>query len=221
MTNALALPLAEDREPWARQPRERERAYLAFQGFLHQEPPRSVVRLAEETGRPLQALYNWSSRWLWLERSAHFDAMLVRAEDESLRERRKEMNDRHATLARAMSGKVAERIKALRPEELSPGEVGRWMQVISMTERLALGEATERVDRQGTPDTLVQVTQEITEVDATVIGPDYFAEVLGRLHDAGVIDITEVAAGNGHAGNGSVAALPDGAPEDGVRPDPD
>lgn len=217
MTNALAVPLAADREPWARQPRERERAWVAFQDFLAQEPPRSLVRFAQETGRSLHALHQWSSRWLWQERSAHYDAMLVRRDDASLLEARREMNDRHAKLAKAMSGKVAQRIQSLQPEELSPGEVGRWMQVISMVERLALGEATEVVKRDGAPDTLVTVTNEVTEVDALVVGPDYFTEVLGRLRDAGVIDIGAVA-GNGHTGNGAAASGADGSQDDEVHP---
>ena len=217
MTNALSLPLAEDREPWARQPRERERAYVAFQAFLDQAPPRSIRRLAEQTGKHLQSLYDWSSRFHWEERVIHYDGFVQRSRDTSLLEARREMNERHAKLAKAMSGKVAERISKLDADELSPGELGRWMQTISMVERLALGEATEVTRRDGAPDTLVQVTQEVTEVDALVIGPDYFTEVLGRLRDAGVIDIDAVA-GNGHAGNGAAASGADGPQDEQVHP---
>lgn len=218
MTNALALPLAADRDPWARQPKERERAYVAFQDFLAMEPPRNVSKLAKDTRRPLSVVYQWSSRWQWLDRSIHYDGFLQRARDETLVEARREMNDRHAKLAKAMSGKVAERIGKLDAEELSPGEIGRWMQVISMVERLALGEATDITKREGAPDTVVNVTNEVTEVDALVVGPDYFTEVLARLRDAGAIDITALP-GNGHAGNGAAAPVADGPPDEPVHPD--
>jgi len=212
----LQATLAPDRPAWHRQPKERERAWLAFQGFLAMEPPREVTRYAQQIQKPLATLYQWSSRWLWLDRASQYDGWLQRGRDEALVEQRREMNDRHAMLARAMSAKVAARIQALQPAELSPGEVGRWMQVISMVERLALGEATERVARDGSPDTVVNVTQEVQEVDALVVGPDYFAEVLERLRGAGVVTIDALPApgGNGHAGTGSPAADADHPPDE-------
>jgi hypothetical protein len=102
------------------------------------------------------------------------------------------MNDRHAMLAKAMSAKVAKRIQDLNPDELSPGELGRWMQVISLVERLALGEATERTERTGEADTatFVQVNQTIAD---GAPDPERIAEIITRLQSRGVFPGSETA----------------------------
>lgn len=205
----LVNGLAIDREPWARQPRETEKAWAAFQRFLVQTPPRNVVRLAAETDKPLQALYAWSSRFTWTQRAIAYDGMLQRARDEELIEARREMNRRHANLAKAMSAKIAQRLQALSAEELSPGELGRWMQVVSMVERLALGEATEIRQGQDVQVSVgVQVNNEIPDVATASV--EHIAEVLDRLAARGIVPLPVVI-------EGTVIEVGEDTGEDAVR----
>jgi hypothetical protein len=207
-----AIELAPDREPWVRQPRESEKGYVAFQAFLNQKKPRSIVRLAAELPKPVATLYEWSSRNHWYERVAQFDGFVRRSLDAELVEQRIEMNKRHAQLAKAMSAKVAARIQSLQPDELSPGELGRWMQVISMTERLALGEATSIEGSDGTsPGVNVEVNIDQREQEV-VFDRGTVAEILGRLAELGV---------DADAGTGSTAIDVGDASKDEVRPDTD
>lgn len=184
MTAANAITLATDREPWARQPRESEKQYVAFQAFLNQEPPRSIERLAKELGKNGPGhLYQWSSANKWMDRVIHYDGYIRRSQDQALMAQRKEMNERHANLAKAMSAKVAQRIQTLQPEELSPGELGRWMQVLSMVERLALGEGSL------VPDTNVQVNVgvQVNSQPDPVVDLAHVGEVLDRLAALNII----------------------------------
>lgn len=182
------ITLVADREPWARQPHETEKQYVAFQVFLGMEPPRSVVRLAQESDKgSVSHLYQWSSRNRWTERSQHYDGFLRRSFDAELIAERKEMNKRHAQLAKAMSSKVAARLGKLEAEELSPGELGRWMQVISMVERLALGEATTIEGSDGSSKGVnVEVSIDNRE-QVVAFDRGYVSEVLDRLAGLGIV----------------------------------
>jgi hypothetical protein len=183
MTAVRSIELVADREPWLRQPREKDKAWVAFQAFLNMDPPRSVMRLAETDGRPLQMFYNWSSVNRWTERSIHYDGMLQRAADVALVEQRKEMNKRHAALAKAMSSKVAARIQTLQPEDLSAGELARWLQVIAMVERLALGESSGMA-----PDVQVNVGVNVDQhTEEVVFDIGHIGEVLDRLSARGIV----------------------------------
>lgn len=179
--------LAVDREPWSRQPREGEKAWLAFQGFLNQDPPRSIERLAQEHGKTsAHNYYQWSSKYRWPLRVNAYDGWLVRAHDQETLATIKEMNDRHANLAKAMSGKVAARLARLEPSELSPGELGRWMQVIAMVERLARGEVTERTGGDGV-NVNIGVAVDATTQEVQLVDASYIGEVMDRLAARGIV----------------------------------
>jgi hypothetical protein len=177
-----------DRFPWERQVGESEKAYIGFKTFREQEPPRRLADVATTLQRSIQLIGRWSAKHRWMERVAHYDTNIERTRAAGTAAARREMNDRHAMLAKAMSAKVAKRIQDLNPDELSPGELGRWMQTISIVERLALGEATERSERMGeTPaegNTFIQVNQAI---DASAPDPARIGEILARLQDRGLL----------------------------------
>jgi hypothetical protein len=65
-------------EPWERQPRESEKAYLAFQAYLDMEKPRSIPKLAVQRHRHYKTLYIHSRRWNWADRVAAYDAHMDR-----------------------------------------------------------------------------------------------------------------------------------------------
>lgn len=132
-----------ERRPWERLPEETPKAWRAFCVFRDLGPTRTLARAAQALGlRPasVRRLEEWSSRYRWVERALAYDEWLDaqrRAEREAAV---REMARRHAELAALLLERVRARVEALRPEELTPAEVARWLEVAARLERLSRGE---------------------------------------------------------------------------------
>jgi hypothetical protein len=132
-------------EPWEQQPGESSRAFGAFCAYRDLGPRRSLRAAAEayyrrSSAAVLRQCTTWSAAFAWVERAAawdrHLDAEARRAQEEA----RREMAERHAREARALQAKAVERLRALRPEELAPADLLRYLVEAAKLERLALGE---------------------------------------------------------------------------------
>lgn len=129
--------------PWERLPGETPKAWRAFCIYRDMGPTRTIMRTVQALGLRAGAarrLQEWSSRYRWAERVAAYDAWLdaqQRAEREAAV---REMARRHAELAMALLERVRARVDTLRPEELTPSEVARWLEVAARLERLSRGE---------------------------------------------------------------------------------
>lgn len=138
--------------PWEQQPQETHRAYTAFCVFRDLGPRRTLAAAAaayyQRTADSLERQVDkWSSAFRWVERAAAWDRHLD-AEGRAAQEAaRKEMAERHVREARGLQAKALERLRALRPEELSPADVLRYLVESVKLERLALGEP-DTVQRQ-------------------------------------------------------------------------
>jgi hypothetical protein len=138
--------------PWEQQPGETPRAYAAFCVFRDLGPRRTLAAAAaayyQRTAGSLERQVDkWSSAFRWVERAAAWDRHLD-AEGRAAQEAaRKEMAERHVREARGPQAKALERLRALRPEELSPADVLRYFVEAVKLERLALGEP-DTVQRQ-------------------------------------------------------------------------
>lgn len=138
--------------PWEQQPEETRRAYTAFCVFRDLGPRRTLAAAAaayyQRTADSLERQVDkWSSAFRWVERAAAWDRHLD-AEGRAAQEAaRKEMAERHVREARGLQAKALERLRALRPEELSPADVLRYFVEAVKLERLALGEP-DTVQRQ-------------------------------------------------------------------------
>jgi hypothetical protein len=138
--------------PWEQLPGESARAFGAFAAYRDLGPRRSL-RAAAQTfyGRASAArerqLDKWSHAFRWVERAnawdRHLDAQARQAQEEA----RREMVERHVKEARALQAKAVERLRSLRPEELGPAELLRYLVEAAKLERLALGEP-DSVQRQ-------------------------------------------------------------------------
>jgi hypothetical protein len=91
-------------------------------------------------------LGEWSRRYDWVRRAAAYDADITQQARLAQIAAISEMNERHVNLARAMLGIVARRLQSLQPEDLSPADTVRWAEALSKLERLARGEASDRID---------------------------------------------------------------------------
>lgn len=137
---------------------ESRKAAIAKADYLAMGPGRSVGALhsryvSEASGgrqKPptlkLYTLGEWSRRYGWVAASAAYDTDLQQQVRLLQIAAVADMNERHVNLARAMLGVVARRLQSIVPEDLSPADTVRWAEALSKLERLARGEATERVD---------------------------------------------------------------------------
>jgi hypothetical protein len=138
--------------PWEQQPEETARAYGAFCVYRDLGPRRTLAAAAaaffERTGdAPERQVDKWSSAFRWVERAAAWDRHLDAQGRAAQETARREMAERHGREARALQAKALERLRALRPEELSPADVLRFFVDAAKLERLALGEP-DTVQRQ-------------------------------------------------------------------------
>jgi hypothetical protein len=131
--------------PWEQQPRESSRAFGAFSVYRDLGPRRSLRAAAaafyERSAAALERQVDkWSRAFRWVERAnawdRHLDAEACQAQEQA----RREMAERHVREARALQAKALERLRALRPEELEPADLLRYIVEAAKLERLALGE---------------------------------------------------------------------------------
>jgi hypothetical protein len=153
----LEKRVSSTRFPWERQFNESRKAFEAFVVYRDMGPRRSQERVARELGKSAQLMARWSSKWSWVERASAW----VDEQDKQLRVSQQEavvkMNDRHAKLAAALTGKVVEKLQSVSPEEIertSLVSLSRLLEVGVKVERQARGEAGEIVaDRIEEADT--------------------------------------------------------------------
>lgn len=138
-------------EPWERQSWETNKAFDAFQ-FYRDTPahargigrclPGYYGKLSGKLRESKQRIWEgWSSKYHWQERVKLWDDEQRRIQAEQRRKEIEEMNKRHLLVARALQAKAAERLKKLKPEELSPADLRTYIREAIALERLALGEA--------------------------------------------------------------------------------
>jgi hypothetical protein len=138
--------------PWEQQPRETMRGFAAFTVYRNLGPRRTLRAAAQAyfgrtSGALERQLDKWSSAFRWVERACAWDRHLDAEARQAMVEARREMAQRQAQEARDLQAKALERLRALRPEEMSPADVVRFFVEAAKLERLALGEP-ETVQRQ-------------------------------------------------------------------------
>ena len=133
-------------EPWERQKGETQKSFAAFTVYRDMGSERSLSKLSQKLVKNKVTLAKWSVQWEWQERVGAWDVELDRQGRLAQIAAVQDMNERHVILARAMLGIVARRLQSVEPGTLSPSDVVKWADVSAKLERLARGEATDRVD---------------------------------------------------------------------------
>lgn len=135
-------------EPWERQRHESHQAFQAFAAYRDMGTDRSTAKVAQRLGKSKTLMDRWSSRWAWVSRAQAWDAELDRQNRQAQEQARRDMAERHAKEAMLLQQKILARLERLKPEELSPADLARWLDVAVKVERLSRGEPAEVVKSQ-------------------------------------------------------------------------
>ena len=152
---------ASVREPWERQHRESQKAFVAFREYQRMGAQRSHAKVGRALGKSVNLINRWSRHWDWVRRVQASDD----AEDRAVREQHLravvEMNERHAELGQVLTGTVVAKLKKVIPKinpkdpgyaeamrirerelsRMSLASAARLLEVGVKVERQALGEA--------------------------------------------------------------------------------
>jgi hypothetical protein len=152
-------------ELWDKQPKESSLRYFAFCRYRDMGPlDRSLAKVAKElepikTKSKLGQLQEWSAKDNWVARVTAWDVEQDKLQRIEHQKALKAMAKKHVDIALTIQGKAAKRLKQLNPDilpdDLSPMDALRFMEMAIKLERQTLGE----------PDQIIQHTGEIkTEV---------------------------------------------------------
>jgi len=152
--------------PWDRMPGEGPKAYEAFVTYRDMGVSRTARKSAEQLGKSAGTIWRWSGRWHWIERAQAWDRYLDVQYARELVTQRREMAKQHARISQAMEGRIVNRLAELRPEELTPGDLARWLDIAVKVRRQSLGLSgdTVAVEHSGevtTNDDVSYVTRRI------------------------------------------------------------
>jgi hypothetical protein len=172
------MDLADDREPYERQPKETDPAWKSFTQYRDMEN-RTLAKVATALGKSNHLIERWSSFWRWRERTTAWD----RARDDQARAATlaeiEEMQRRHIKLALGMQQLGAhelQRVLKAAQEKAAAGEAGgvglsasdihRLIDAGSKLERLNRGEpeAIERHEHTGGDGGPISVKTEVVFV---------------------------------------------------------
>ncbi|MDF2787670.1 MAG: hypothetical protein K0S80_768 [Neobacillus sp.] len=118
----------------------------AFEGFVVYRNlglTRNLKDVGKKLGKNHSLIKRWSSHHNWVERARAFDEEMDRKailENEQLR---KQMIKDHAEVSRQLLFKVKEAVEHIKPENLSPYEIAKLLEIAMKVERLSRGESTD------------------------------------------------------------------------------
>ncbi|MEU6904412.1 hypothetical protein ABZ935_03495 [Streptomyces coeruleorubidus] len=128
-------------DPWERQDHESPLAFEAFVVYRDLGPARSVTKVARELDKSRAVVGRWSRQFAWVMRATAHDREQDRLFLAEQAQARRDITRRHAKLAQAVQSKAVARLQTLDPQELSPSELLRYVQVAAEIERRSVGEA--------------------------------------------------------------------------------
>ena len=162
--------------PWEQMSGESAKAYRAFDLYCNLGPRRSLDQASRAyhqrshaaandttSGRKPRAsgtIRRWAERWNWGSRAMAWDQEVARVRHSERLAQFKEMDERHVKEMIFLQQRAVERGRLLTPEELTPGDVRRYLIEAIKMERLVRGEPTERVAEEHTLVDVKELTDE-------------------------------------------------------------
>ena len=128
--------------PGTRLPDEPSRAFAAATLYFKMGPHRSLRAVCRQlyggSTASRRQIERWSARWGWRERAEQWDDHLETEARQSLIAERREMAQRQARQAQALQTRALQRLADMDVNELSPGDVLRYITEACRLERQAL-----------------------------------------------------------------------------------
>jgi len=138
-------------EPWEKLETETAKSYAAFCLYRDFGPSKrsyEAVTSILYPGKPgnTSGIFRWSRTHNWRERAEAWDKELDRQRRTIILEANKAVTMRHIELAQAMLQKGLEALKLVDTKEVNVDQARLLIEAGAKLERLARGEATERID---------------------------------------------------------------------------
>jgi hypothetical protein len=149
------IHLATDREPWDRQPGESNRQYSRFRVFMELGRVRTLKQAVEilhgvgDDRVSYRTLMQYAYEYRWTERAESHDLAQDQLEAQRLITLRQEMYARHRRMAGALQAKAVAALQKIKPEEMTPLDVVRFIRYGTQIEANALGEPTATIAATG------------------------------------------------------------------------
>jgi hypothetical protein len=151
-TPKAAPPPEIEKVAWERQDGEGVKPFQAFAIYRDMGMDRSLRDVAKQLGKSLTIIARWSGHWKWVERCKKYDEELDRVAQKALKKSIADMNKRHADAAVLFQQKLLQRLATVKPDDLTPGDMIKWLTEAAKLERLARGEPTEHTKQTGEPE---------------------------------------------------------------------
>ncbi len=107
-------------EPWERQPGESPQAFEAFTAYLEMGTDRTITAVGKRLAKSRNLIDRWKERWRWHERVRAWDNHLQREAHANAVKGKREMVDRHISIALKMQEKALMAMEKMKPEDIDP-----------------------------------------------------------------------------------------------------
>ena len=114
------MPRRSDTKPWERQEGESVKAFEAFTVYLEMGDERSIREVAQRLAKSRTLIGRWSVTYQWVERVAAFDADVQRKAHAKAVKKRRNMVDRHISIALKMQEKALMALEQMDPADIDP-----------------------------------------------------------------------------------------------------
>ena len=114
------MPKRNDTKPWERQEGESVKAFEAFTVYLEMGDERSIREVAQRLAKSRTLIGRWSVTYQWVERVAAFDADVQRKAHAKAVKKRRNMVDRHISIALKIQEKALMALEQMDPADIDP-----------------------------------------------------------------------------------------------------
>lgn len=143
---------------------EREKAYKAFLTFKALGDDRNYKDVARKENKSETLIKRWGSRYQWQQRIRNWAAEMEIEAHKQVSHRLAEMIGRQIGLATSLQLRAIERLEKMKPEELTPSDVVKFITLGVQMERTALGlDGSLKMAQVGQPQEISRPAGNIVE----------------------------------------------------------
>lgn len=151
-------------ESWEKQDYETPTQYMVFCAYRDMGADRTLKKVAEQEGKQLRNVENYSAKNHWQSRCIDYDLYLEAQERKQNEKEILEMNKRHIQQSLLIQKKIIDKLKGADSNELKLGDCARLLDIVTKIERQARGVETGRISVESKGQVDVKVAP-ITFID--------------------------------------------------------